>query len=65
MSATVLKAVRQEDYWRVEIAWPDRKCLFGKFRSQADAEKWIEDYRWLTERQEWDDNRVANDAESA
>jgi hypothetical protein len=60
-----LKPIRQGDYWRVEIAWPGQTRLFGKFRSQADAEKWIEDHRWLTKRQEPDDNRAANGAESA
>jgi hypothetical protein len=59
LSTTVLTPIRQGNYWRVEIAWPDKRRLFGKFRSEADAQKWIEDHRWLTKRQEADDQPAA------
>ena len=49
LSSVVLSPVRQGDDWRVKIAWPDAiPRYFGKFNSQAEAEKWIEDHRWLT-----------------
>jgi hypothetical protein len=36
--------------WRVKIAWPDATPrYFGKFETQAEAEQWIEQHRWLTE----------------
>jgi hypothetical protein len=52
----VLSPVRQGDQWRVKIAWPKSTArYFGKFNFQAEAEKWIEDHRWLTtQRQEPD-----------
>jgi hypothetical protein len=35
----------------VEIAWPNKTPrYFGKFHSQAEAEKWIANHHWLTER---------------
>jgi hypothetical protein len=50
LNSAVLKAVAQKGYWRVQMAWPDRHLhFFGKFLSQAEAEKWIEQHRWLTE----------------
>ena len=49
LSKLELSPVRQGDHWRVKIAWPDAiPRYFGKFNSQAEAEKWIEDHRWLT-----------------
>ena len=50
----VLTPVARSGYWRVEIAWPNRTPhFFGKFLSKAEAEKWIEQHRWLTaQRQE-------------
>ncbi|MFY9840993.1 MAG: hypothetical protein WAK55_31885 [Xanthobacteraceae bacterium] len=50
MNSATLKPVARKGYWRVEMAWPDNKHLhfFGKFLSQAEAEKWIEEHRWLT-----------------
>jgi len=48
--AVVLTPFSQSGYWRVEIAWPDMTPrYFGKFQSQAEAEKWIEEHRWLSE----------------
>ena len=44
----VLTAVAQSRYWRVKMEWPNKQHFFGKFRSQADAEKWIAEHRWLT-----------------
>ena len=49
MSSVVLTPVTQAGYWRVKIAWPNKTPhFFGKFQSQAEAEKWIEEHRWLT-----------------
>ena len=43
-----LTAVRGWDHWRVKMAWPDHTPrFFGKFASQAEAEKWIADHHWL------------------
>jgi hypothetical protein len=46
----VLTAVAQSRYWRVKMEWPNKNPhFFGQFRSQAEAEKWIAEHRWLTE----------------
>jgi hypothetical protein len=46
----VLTAVVRAGYWRVRIAWPTSiPRYFGRFDTQAEAEKWIEQHRWLTE----------------
>ena len=48
--AVVLTAVAQSRYWRVKMEWPNKNPhFFGKFRSQAEAQKWIAEHRWLTE----------------
>jgi hypothetical protein len=40
----------QSGYWRVKIAWPTTTPrYFGKFKSQAEAQQWIEQHRWLTD----------------
>jgi hypothetical protein len=50
VSSVTLRPIMQRNYWRVEITWPDhRPRHFGKFRSRAEAEKWIEEHHWLTE----------------
>jgi hypothetical protein len=52
-----LTAVQGWDHWRVKMAWPDHTpSLFGKFASQAEAEKWIADHHWLNEQR-----KVADD----
>ena len=49
VSAVALRPIIQRNYWRVEITWPDHKPrYFGAFPSRAEAEKWIEEHRWLT-----------------
>jgi hypothetical protein len=49
----VLTAVARSGYWRVKIAWPNKSPhFFGNFLSQAKAEKWIEQHRWLTEQRQ-------------
>jgi hypothetical protein len=46
----VLIAVARLGYWRVKLAWPSSiPRYFGRFDTQAEAEKWIEQHRWLTE----------------
>ena len=54
MSSVVLTpVVAARGIWRVKIAWPDATPrYFGKFKSQAEAEKWIELHRWLTEQRQ-------------
>ena len=55
-----LKSLKLSNYWRVQMAWPDSNPrFFGKFNSQADAEKWIVEHRWLMQRQ--NDVEAAND----
>jgi hypothetical protein len=37
----------------VKIAWPNKTPhYFGKFRTKAEAEWWIEEHRWPTQRKE-------------
>jgi hypothetical protein len=54
VDSAVLKPVARKGYWRVETAWPNNRHLhfFGKFLSKAEAEKWIEQHRWLTEQRQ-------------
>jgi hypothetical protein len=53
LSSVVLTSVRQADYWRVKIAWSKTiPRYFGKFHSQTEAEKWIEEHHWLTEQRQ-------------
>jgi len=53
VNSAVLKPVARKGYWRVEMAWPNKNLhFFGKFLSQAEAEKWIEQHRWLTEQRQ-------------
>jgi hypothetical protein len=50
VSSVVLTPVMQSGYWRVKIAWPTTTPrYFGKFKSQAEAQQWIEQHRWLTD----------------
>jgi hypothetical protein len=44
-----LSPIQQSDFWRVEMTWPGHSPrYFGWFVSQSDAERWIEEHRWLT-----------------
>jgi hypothetical protein len=49
---TVLSPVVQAGgVWRVQITWANgSKHRICKFGTKQEAEKWIEDHRWLTER---------------
>jgi hypothetical protein len=49
VNSATLKPVAQKGYWRVKMTWSDKHHFFGKFLSQAEAEKWIEQHHWLTE----------------
>jgi hypothetical protein len=53
VSTLVLTPVTQSGYWRVKMAWANKRPrysrYFGKFQSREEAEKWIEKHRWLTE----------------
>ena len=43
--------MQAEGVWRVQITWTNgSKHRVGKFGTKQEAEKWIEDHRWLTER---------------
>ena len=47
-STITLKPVVQRNHWRVEMSWPGRTSrYFGHFLSRTEAEKWIEEHRWL------------------
>jgi hypothetical protein len=36
-------------HWRVRMNWPRHPArYFGKFVSEAEAERWIAEHRWLT-----------------
>jgi hypothetical protein len=62
LSTVTLTPVTQSGYWRVELKWPRRpKHYFGKFHSQAEAKKWIEEHRWLTEQRQEPDAAEADD----
>jgi len=38
----------QRNQWRVEMAWPGHSPRYvGHFLSRTEAEKWIEEHRWL------------------
>jgi glutaredoxin 3 len=46
----MLTAVAQSGYWRVKMAWPDYPPrFFGRFDTEAEAELWIAEHRWLIE----------------
>ena len=61
-----LTAVRRLDGWRVEMTWPDHTPrYFGRFTSQAEAEKWIAEHHWLTEQSKVADEVVLPDAPEA
>jgi len=50
LSSLILKPVMERNHWRVEMAWPGyNPRYFGHFLSRAEAEKWIEEHRWLAE----------------
>jgi hypothetical protein len=49
VNSATLEPVARKGYWRVKMTWPNRHHFFGKFLSQAEAEKWIEQHRWLAE----------------
>jgi hypothetical protein len=62
LSSLVLTPVRQGNHWRVKMTWPNKAPrffggkaprriaprFFGRFESQADAQRWIEEHCWLT-----------------
>jgi hypothetical protein len=44
-----LSPIQQSGFWRVKMAWPGNSPRhFGWFVSQSDAERWIQEHRWLT-----------------
>ena len=51
--AITITSIRQSDHWRVEMKWPHSPPrYFGNFDSQREAEKWIEEHRWMTTRRQ-------------
>jgi hypothetical protein len=49
VGSMVLRPIQQSGYWRVEMMWPGNSPRhFGWFVSQSDAERWIDEHRWLT-----------------
>jgi hypothetical protein len=49
VNSATLEPVARKGYWRVKMAWSNRQHFFGKFLSQAEAEKWIDQHRWMAE----------------
>jgi hypothetical protein len=50
-ASTVLISVKEGDFWRVQIAWPNGAInYFAKFGSELEARKWITTHRGLTEK---------------
>ena len=48
MNSVKLTPIALKGYWRVKMTWPNKTLhFFGKFLSRAEAEKWIEQHRWL------------------
>jgi hypothetical protein len=53
MNSVMLTPVALKGFWRVKMMWPNKSVhFFGKFLSRAEAEKWIEQHRWLTEQRQ-------------
>jgi hypothetical protein len=53
MSVVLTPVVSARGKWRVKIAWPDATPrYFGKFNSQAEAERWIAEHQWLIEQRQ-------------
>jgi hypothetical protein len=41
-ASTVLTSIKEGDFWRVKIVWPNgTQRHFGKFASEQKAEGWI------------------------
>jgi len=48
-SGVVMRPVELRGHWRVQITWREGvPRYFGKFDSEAEAERWISEHRWLT-----------------
>jgi hypothetical protein len=48
LSSILLRPIVQRNHWRVEMAWTGHNPrYFGHFPSRSEAEKWIEEHRWL------------------
>ena len=57
----VLRPVAERNHWRVEMAWPGHKRhYFGHFHSRTEAEKWIEEHRWLAEQTQEPDEKPSH-----
>jgi hypothetical protein len=63
VGSVVLTLVRQRDHWRVKMTWWKKTRYFGQFNSQSEAEKWIEEHRWLTDQREEPGVAEADDPE--
>jgi hypothetical protein len=51
--------------WRVKISWPVHgPRFFGRFNTEAEAEKWIAEHHWLTEQHPEPDLPHADDPEA-
>jgi hypothetical protein len=63
--SVTLTPIEQPGCWRVRLTWPEAVSrYFGKFQSQAEAEKWISEHRWLTEQRKEPDVARADDPEA-
>ena len=51
-TGVVMQPVERRGHWRVKMTWPRRAPrLFGKFDSEAEAQRWIAEHSWLAKRQ--------------
>jgi hypothetical protein len=49
MDRTQLIAVERNGHWTVCIIWSNgKKAYFGKYDSEREAERWIEQHKWMT-----------------
>jgi hypothetical protein len=63
LSSIVLRPVIQRNHWRVEMALPGRSSrYFGLFHSRREAEKWIEEHRWLAKQSQEPDEKPSQGA---
>jgi hypothetical protein len=66
-TGVVMQPVKQRVHWRVQKTGPLYPARYvGKFDSEAEAERWIAEHRWLTkqspERRQETPNEAATDA---
>jgi hypothetical protein len=64
LSVTLTPVVTRSGHWRAKIEWSSPHTVpryFGKFTSQAEAEKWIAAHRWMAAQRQEPDAAEADD----